>query len=229
MTGPAVPAPFCDATPGGAPAKDQVSVGATTRYGKRLVSWTVAQPGSLFGCRFEWACFEVVEREPWRGEPLYLYGAERRTAHGGSMRSSFTERARALASEALVRPLARYGFDRYWTELHQARAARDDGVTEKGYRDDAERIARWWAAKVTLQEMHADGLLTFRPVPRPEVGKRPENRVAKAPGPGEGSWYGSTTATVMASAWALDGQVGWMTDRGELIPLEDVLRPPALT
>jgi hypothetical protein len=190
---------------------DAADVYPSTDYGRRSISWTLRPPGGvLHRNTYCWAWLTVREDVAWRGEPLHLLTERRAEEH--TMRDNFTSKGREALAAEILPPLARYGFDRLWTQLHRLRV-RPDGATRQA--ESLAADAKWWAHAAELQQMHADGALEFIPLPRLEIGKRePMVRIPVKPG------YHSSFATPACKALLGDEQVGWMTTEGEIIPLD---------
>lgn len=174
--------------------------GAWICYGKRKVSWRVVEPGVLHRNAYEMAWFEVVEREPWRGEPLWLSGTRK---VGESWREPFTTKSIEKFSKELLPAIAKYGFGRLWTETHREKPDRTEPEIQ-----ELEEAVRFHREKAELEEMHRAGLLEFLPLPQdkrlPSVG---------VPHLGRTSWD-RVVGRVM-----LDGElVGWVTEDSHIVP-----------
>lgn len=209
-------------------ALDGAAVSCGTSYGKRTITWTIAEPGEWHRNRFSMAWLEVSEREPWRGEPLWLH-ASRRPVDSTLSREPFTDRARDLISAEVLPGIARYGFSRLWTELHRRAGRSDPEAVERARKAMEAQIRRaeaeleWHRLTAELHDMHADGLTTLEPLRTGmarTVAQRDERRVAVVP-----RYRGDSSVQPVVARVLVDGeQVGWVTDHGHLIPLEDVLR-----
>lgn len=210
------------------PQLDNAPMSCGTSYGKRVVSWTITEPGEWHRNRFSMAWLEVSEREPWRGEPLWLH-ASRRPVDSTLAREPFTARARDLISAEVLPGIARYGFSRLWTELHRRAGRSDPEAVERARAAMEAQIRRaeaeleWHRLTAELHDMHADGLTTLEPLRTGmarTVAQRDERRVAVVP-----RYRGDSSVQPVVARVLVDGeQVGWVTDHGHLIPLEDVLR-----
>ena len=184
---------------------------AGTDYGKRYVAWTLHRPEQmvLFRCTFSWAWITVTERQPWRGEPLWL-SAQRRIEDPAG-REPFTDRAREAMAREVLPVLARYGFDRYWLELHRAKGGADRSLD---LADEAEAEASWWRARADLLRMHSAGMVDWSPCPEPPLGER-QFSVPSYNSHGaarRGHEYPAAQGTVNGEV------VGWMTKTADLIP-----------
>ena len=198
-----------------APLDAATSVGAWTEYGRRKVSWSIIAPGVFARNNFAMAWIEVVEDVPFRGEPLSVRAQRRIDEH--SPRESFADTARTRLVEAIVPAVARYGFDRLWTEVHRGRH-RPSGSGRAVAR--AEAVLAWHRNQVTLVEMHADGLVTFDRVGFHE-GTAWTTTQRDSPGlqravdhDGRVGWQ-----AVIARAVANGEHVGWLDGHTRLIPL----------
>ncbi len=199
--------------------------GASVQHRRRYIYWTLTEPGRIHRNDFHWAHLTVTERTPWSGEPLWL-GAGRRSSASSAVRQSFTDMARAAMHAEIVPAVARYGFDRLWTELTRTPTTYRSPATARAEADEAARTAEWWRLKAELVEMHQAGVVEFEAVPQDETryGQRGHMvRVARA--------HQSRFTTEYPAARALvDGvQVGWVLDTADLVPLDDVLRSPTPT
>lgn len=197
-----LPAPLADITPA-----------AHLDRGRRTITWTVTDPGELHRNTYAMAWIEVYESAPWRGEPLWLSASRRRDESWS--REPFTDRARDALHTAIVPQLARCFAD-LWLDLHRTRATPSDRRTLVG-----RAIASWCEQADHLAEMHALGLLEFRPVTPDEV----RERFGRC-GVGVPIWDEHQGVRIEdAVAWAvLDGEhVGWMLRTGWVVPLADPL------
>lgn len=205
------------------PHLDGASMACSTSYGKRTIGWTISEPGEWHRNRYSMAWLEVAEREPWRGEPLWL-SAWRRPIDTTLAREPFTPRARDLIATEVIPPIARYGFDRLWTELHRRAGRSDPEAVERARKAMDAQIRRaeaeleWHRLTAELHDMHADGLTTLEPLPRTH--ERRETRVAVVP-----RYRGDTPIQPVVARVLIDGDhIGWITDHGHLIPLDDILQ-----
>lgn len=123
--------------------------------GKRSLIWTVHGPGELHRCRFDIAWVEVTEREPMRGEPLWL--ALSRRADLDQPRGPFTDACHTAAKAELMPLLAR-DFGTRWEAAHRPTVAGDwlDAA------DEARARARWFDRANELSELYAAGMVTLR-------------------------------------------------------------------
>lgn len=197
-----------------APFNEACDVGAHTSYGKRVITLRLDQPGNLHRNQYNMAWFDITEREPWRGEPLWVT-TQRRTSTESWLRQPFTDAAARRIQADLLPAIQRIGFNTAWLALHRAKG--HDGCVPAA--EEAERRAAWWRLKDTLHQMHADGDVDFRPVPPTPIGTRGETVAVVTTHTTNYEW-----ATPMASAWVAGEQVGWVTDKGDLVSLEGVLR-----
>lgn len=205
------------------PRLDGAAMSCGTSYGKRTISWTVAKAGEWHRNRFSMAWLEVSEREPWRGEPLWL-SAYRRPVDSTLAREPFTDRAREQLSSEILPWVARYGFSRLWTDLHRRAGRSDPAALDRARQAMEAQVQRaaaelaWHRLATELADMHADGLTDLDPLPRSHDRRQP--RVAVVP-----RYRGDAPVQPVAARVLVDGdQVGWVTDHGQLVPLEDVLR-----
>lgn len=187
-----------------------VPMGAHTEYGKRLICWTLPEPGELYRNRYEIAWIDVTEREPWKGEPLWLSATRRHP--GASGRVPFTDLGRDALHADIVPQIARHGFGDLWLALHRTKGS---GAAEEAAR--AHRVASWWDQKAALDDMHQLGLVEFVPIDQREHPRGLRKQIA------EGN-RGTTSTDVGARAFVDGVSVGWMTTRGELIPNDGILR-----
>lgn len=187
---------------------------ATTQHGRRVIAWTITDPGEIHRNQYRWARIAVTEREPWKGEPLWL-SAQRRTSPTSHIASSFTDKARDRMHTDIVPVVARRGFTAMWLDLHRSPSRWRSAEQARAEADDAALVVEWWRAKAELLDMHTDGLLDFLPVERVPLGEHPVTvRVCRSH---DRQW---THEHPVAAAF-LDGeQVGWMLDSGELVPTE---------
>lgn len=178
-------------------------------HSRRVISWSTMKPGEILRNSFQAAWVEVWEMEQWKGEPLWL-GASRRTSNSSYVRSGFTDRARKTLHEVIVPAVARHGFGRLWEQGF-------DPV--KGYSDrqldEAEKYLLWCQQRRELEELFREGMIELRPVSRQANG-RTHQQVSV--------YHGIRTNGSLQSVSAearLDGeQIGWLTDRGVLVPLD---------
>lgn len=190
---------------------------AGAEYGRRVVAWTLRDPGSWYRCTYSIAWLTVTEREAWRGEPLSL--TTQRRIGDNTERVPFTDKARQAIAADLLPRIARYGFDRLWLEGHRAREG--DGSGSLARSAEARREAAWWEMQAVLAQMHADGLLTFRPLPQAD-GYGREQRVRVVPAYRGGSGTEPVTARVVGP----DGdEIGWVTTGYSLAPNASILEP----
>jgi hypothetical protein len=202
-----LPAPF-----------DQVDIGAHLDRGRRSLTWRLEGPGQIVRNGYEMAWFDVTERDPFRGEPLWLSATRRPLGRSNYGRQGFTDAGRKALSEFVLPVIARYGFDRAWTELHRTKAAKIVEAAAAG-EQEALWVAGWWRTQAELAHMLADGLLRFEVVDE-TYGRWPTVAVMDRSGRRD-------RQDVVAAAM-LDGeQVGWMTRHGDLVPLEDQMQRPA--
>lgn len=188
------------------------SRGAWTSYGKRKLTLQVTEPGRFARNDFTTLYVEVVEREPFKGEPLYAYG-QRTTEGGGHVRRSLTDAAHKALDRELLPPIQRYGFHQAWLDAYGLRMAREAvGAEWEQQRAEAER--RWWADYETLAQMMADGMVELLPVEHDDRYHR--QTVAKL------AVYGHrpTAWEAIAAEARVDGEhVGYFTEEGSLLPL----------
>lgn len=196
-----------------APYNTAVDVGAWTSYGKRCITFRLDGPATLHRCHYWMAWIDITEREPWRGEPLWVT-AQRRTGET-HIRTPFTDAAARAIQADLLPAVQRIGFNTAWLDLHRAKS--HDGCVPAA--EEADRRAAWWRLKDTLHQMHADGLVDFQPVPHPPIGTRGQTVAVVTTHTTHYEW-----ATPVASGWVDGEQVGWITDKGELVPTEGVLQ-----
>lgn len=160
----------------------------------------------------------ALRTHPLRRGALWI-SAERRPANDGP-RDSFTDAARDRIHTQVVPAVARYGFDRWWNEVHRATIAARSVANEA---DDAARAARWTAARIEVRDLYAAGDLEVHPLPSALVTTTHE-REARRKAVLE---HGTTRATmkpVMAELRFAGETFGWLTDDGDPIPLDDDLR-----
>ena len=187
-------------------------VTAYVEHGRRVVCWTVRGHGSWHRCSWAWAWFDITEREPWRGEPLWL-SAQRRVRES-DMRSSFTPKARDAIAAEVVPVVARYGFGRLWLEVRRGAA---DGGAARRQAVRAETEAQWWRMAADLADWHAGGRLAFEPVPSPRLGERALSVAVLA------EHDHRRPRTCLARVFMDGEQVGWVTDSGGVVPLDTIL------
>lgn len=190
------------------------NAGAHTEYGKRKISWTLAEPGEIARNGYQIAWVEITEREPWKGEPLWVSATRRPPGTEGWSRVRFTDKGREAISGILLPLVARYGFTRLWLDLHRTKHTAGDHAQAIA---EAQRVVDWHVACRELTDMHAAGVLDFKPADPKLLAQRYTVPVAAAYGSGR-DWE-----PVMAQAF-LDGEsVGWITSRGQLVPDRHVL------
>ncbi len=189
-------------------------MGAHTEHGRREVTWNIAGPGELFRNGYERCWVDIRERDPWKGEPLWLSASRRPAGHESWGRCPFTDKGRQALHDLLVPLVSRYGFSRLWLELHRRKG--DSGSLQQMRR--AEREAQWWEMRSDLHRMHADGLVEFRPVPETPLGQHPPTSMPVLSG------HGRPDYEHPAAEALVDGErVGWMTVRGNLVPDRTIL------
>lgn len=191
-------------------------IGAHLEHGRRQLTWRIEGPGQLARNGFEMAWFDVAERDPFRGEPLWLSATRRPLGQESYGRQGFTDRGREHVAHLVLPVIARYGFDRAWSEAHQAKAHK---IIDSAKAGEAEAlwVAEWWRAQADLAHMLADGALRFRACEQ-GLGRWPTVAVMDRAGRRD-------RRDVVAAA-LLDGeQVGWMTRHGDLVPMENMIVP----
>lgn len=202
MTGPALPAPF-----------DTLHWAASIEHGRRMVY--TRQPlagGELARNQFVTAWFEITEWNPWKGEPLHLT-ATRRTGESYA-RQGFTDTGRERLARIVLPAVTRYGFDRWWNELHRnLRVSIADCDREAGR---IANVAEWWRLRADLASMHAAGDIELRGVEHDWRYPHPTTLLADTYGRCE-------RVDIAAEAWCRGERVGWLTSRGELVPPADLL------
>lgn len=196
---PDLPAPF-----------DAAEVRADVKNGQRKITLTLPPDGVLHRCRYQRAWIELVEREPWSGDPTLM--ATRHLRHTGH--DWFTDAATRRIVEDLMPPVFRYGWARWWDELHRRRTPHLD---PKEMADHASRIRRWWLLLDNLQRAYAAGHITLDPIR--DVRDAPRQRQLDV-------WGNATREPVIAAAIQRGEPVGWLTERGDLVPPGHVLDPP---
>lgn len=208
-----LPAPF-----------DAASRGAWVEYGKRKLTLFITEPGRFARNDFTTLYIEVVERLPYKGEPLYVHG-HRTEARNGHARRPITDAAARAATEALLPPIQRYGFSRAWADAYAARCAKEaEGSAWEVARAQAE--ASWWAQQRDLSQMMADGLLELRPTAETLAVETRLNRddlrrlhITRLASYGQQPYH----ERIAAEALLGDEVVGYMTNEGHLVPPDDVL------
>lgn len=205
MTRPDLPAPF-----------DTAITAAGVDHSRRYIGVTLDTPGTIARNTYQFAWLQIVELEPWRGEPLELRHAQRRQHEGSYERSPFTSRARDLIRSQLVPAVARYGFDRWWSTLWQAGHSPEAGAATA---DEARRIVGWWERQSELVALHHAGDLVI--VPTIDGDRIRSQPVPTGP-------RGRDYVHVMGRAMHRGAHVGWFTDRADIIPTRDLLDPPPM-
>jgi len=188
-----------------------VEVGAYMEHGRRQLTWRLMEPGTLHRNAYAMAWFEVKEWEAFRGDRLSLWATRRTTPEG--TRETFTDAAREALSRQILPVIARYGFDRAWTEAHAQKAAR----AARGHAqaiEEAQAVVEWYRCQADLDEAHAAGLIEFRPL-APSL-HQSTSVVAQ-------STTGRRREDVIAQALLHGDQVGWLTRGGDLVPDGSVL------
>lgn len=189
-------------------------VGAWIEHGRRQLTLTLREPGTLFRNQFEYAWIDITEQEPMRGEPLRVWGTRR--IDDGAHRSSFTGPAQDRLQSLLLPPVARAGFDRLW---HSYRARREQPETCEKQAEEMRKVVRWWEDRTQLAEWYGAGELSFRrATPEGQYSYRSTFVVSA------GSQWHVQQTEVMAEIWRDGEQVGWMTKGGELVPDGESLR-----
>lgn len=181
-------------------------VGAWVEYGKRKVCLTLNTPGTLHRCRYEMAWLDVTEMYPWKGEPLYVSG-QRRPPGGEWSRQSFTDAARKSMSAEILPVVSRYGFERWWLEVHRATKGQQIQSESESQIVEVEKIVTYHRRRVELGGLWSSGLLDLVPV----EGVRVEML---------DSGYDMRWARVDVAAKLLfgDDHLGWMTRDGKVVP-----------
>lgn len=191
-----------------APFDQIVELGAQLDRGDRQISWTIREPGKIAGNAFVYAWFDVTERQPMKGEPLWFAATRRRGEN--HMRESFTDKGREHLAAIVLPAIARYGFDRLWTEIHSAASA---GVDYSGRIAAAEAALAWFRTASDLAEMHGLGLLDFKPPTKRADGRGYRVKV-----------YGHDGHTdyvdVVADAYLGDEKIGYLVRYGEIVPID---------
>lgn len=201
-----------------------VSVHASISHGKRVLSWTLAAPGgaAVYRNTFGWAYVEMVEREPWKGEPVGLRRASRRDGVVGGPDRPFTDPARKAIENDLARWIARVGFDTLWNDARRHRIMDDSHygtAVDRARREaaDARRFARWYDDLAEILALYADGRAAVRPLPTGTAfttHDRDARRVAVM-----GHDHRPTIAQVVAELHADGEHVGYLDADGNPIPL----------
>lgn len=193
--------------------------GAYIRHGRRSVSWRFHHHDGheLYRNAAAWAWFTVAELRPFTGEPLSVQSERRMLDHGPL--EPFTDAAQRRIDEAVLPAVARYGFDRWWRDLH---AGTVDARSYATARDDAHRAAAWHDDLIELRATYATGLVDIRPLPAGMATTTAE-RDARRRSIIEHGTTRVTVTEVMAEL-RLDGDlIGWLTTAGDPIPLDDKL------
>jgi hypothetical protein len=202
-----LPAPFDTAAPY-----------AALEYGHRCVSLTLHQPGTIARNQYAIAWITVRELQPWRGEPLQVLTERRRTMD--AQRESFTTAGRQAVAAMLLPAIARYGFDRWWTDNHRRKIEDHDRCADQA--GAARRAAAWWDQRAMITRGYAERYLDTRPIPAYELAGRRELTQRIVAADGRLIREPVIARIVMAS----DGEpVGWMTKAGDLIPDDRILEP----
>lgn len=186
------------------------------QYGRRHIGWTLTEPGELYRNRFDWAHIEVYEGYEWRGEPLHVR-TQRRTSAASHVRPGFTDAARTRMQAEIIPVVARYGFDRLWTELSRSVPSFRSASNARAEAAECRQIADWWDLKAELTELHELGVTEMRLVDRDEHGRAMQVQVAHPYG------RGMTHEPVVGEILASGERVGWMLRTGELVPNDELL------
>lgn len=189
---------------------------AHIEYGCRHIGWTLTDPGELHRNRFTWAHIGVREGVEWRGEPLYVT-TQRRTSDTSYVRTSFTEAARVRLQAEVVPVIARYGFDRLWTELSRDISGFRSATAARAEAAEARRVADWWDLKAEVTEMHELGVTELKLIEKDPHIRTAQVRVAHPHG------RGTTYEPVVAEVVANGERVGWMLRTGGLVPNDELL------
>lgn len=187
-------------------------------HSKRRLTWQLTEPGRIFRNDFTTLYIEVVEQEPWKGEPLYLT-TQRTQARNGSGRTNLTDAATRSLSAQILPIVIRYGFSRAWAEAFGARMAGSNASIDYERRR-AQAEATWWQLYADLADMAANGLLDFVPLPTTQTYGR-EHSIDRAHTPGT---MRPRREHPTAEARFQGELVGYMTREGSLLPPDDVLR-----
>lgn len=183
---------------------------AHIRFRRRSLHWRIDNPGTLHANRFEMAWIQLEERQPMRGEPLWVT-AHRRTGTDLA-RERFTDTASDKIHRTLAPVFARDFNDR-WERAHQAQT-NPRGAIEAAAK--ARARAEWHDRQAELVELWSLGLLGTRAHEPDETGFLPTGHRVVVP-----SHYGTETVDALADL-LLDGEhVGWLTERGP-IPTGDL-------
>lgn len=195
--------------------------GAWISYGKRKLTFQVNEPGRFARNDYASLYVEVIEREPFKGEPLYVT-AQRTEARNGYVRRSLTDAAHKALSAALLPAVARYGFSRAWQDAYAHRMAKEPGgAVWEQQRLQAE--ARWWSQFAELADMMALGLVELVPVERDFTQRTPSVTVLPV--------YGHRPPSheaIYAEAHVGGEVVGYLTIEGHLVPPDAELRSSEL-
>lgn len=192
------PAPFTGITPH-----------AHASSGRRSLTWTLhVKDGATFARnQFVWLWCSLTEDRAMSGEGV-RFQAERRTVDL-AQRSYLTDGARDTLHNTLSAAVARYGFDRLWSELAAADLARNS--THRAQAVLADRRAAWWREAADLVELWAADRLDFKPVEQDPTGR--PHRGVRTPGD-----RGNSRETPLASA-TLNGEcVGWLLPQSGVVP-----------
>lgn len=181
-------------------------LGAWVEYGKRKVCLTLKDPGSLYRCRYIMAWLDVTEREPWRGEPLSVWGSRRPTDDKSWSRVGFTDTARKSIETEILPLVSRYGFERWWLEVHRATKGEQMQTESTSAIVEAEKILTYHRRRAELGELWSADLVEIVPVTtRATV---------------EELGYDMRWSRVDVAARLMFGNdhLGWMSREGKLLP-----------
>lgn len=190
------------------PFDDLDRAGANIDGRRRYIGWLFLDERTIARNTCTWAHVTVEEMEPMRGEPLRLL-ASRRTP-GDTHRGPFTDAGRERLRSALLPPIARYGFDRLWSELRHRAAVKGPAVS-RAPAMRARAHADWLDRQADLAEMYELGIVDLR------AARAMTKRPPVLRGPMHDGW---TDETAIAAAMVDGQQVGWLTSRNVLVPLD---------
>jgi hypothetical protein len=185
--------------------------------GSRKLTWELTagdEVTSLYQNAYYRAWVTVTEQVLLAGEPLHVWSERQTSPPPGWSREAFTERARVRIRDEVGSWLLEGDdiFDRLWTPAHRASITTERSVDALA---QLERDRVWWEAKHLLEVQYTLGQLSVDPVVDRHL-HQTSVRVSDY-------WQRGTYDRRVVVARLMLGNllVGWLTDGGDVIPLEE--------
>ena len=205
---------------------------ASVRHGRRVLSWTLTAPEGgappIHRNAWGWAHIEVTEQVMFKGEPLSL-SATRRDGVTVWPDKNFTAAGREALKAELLPWVARSGFERLWNEMRQGRVeegricGRNEVERARERAADAARAARWYNDQADILALYATGECTIEALPTGAAHTTTERDARKVAMMDSGDRLHPSITTALAKLHFNGEHVGWLSESGDPIPLDDDL------